>query len=47
MSRFPKLITRYSSLITLLWPYAAIIGLTLLFFYKLAFTGMILARGDM
>jgi hypothetical protein len=30
-----------------LWPYAVIIGLTLLFFYKLAFTGMILARGDM
>ncbi|MEO8608735.1 MAG: YfhO family protein [Chloroflexota bacterium] len=46
MSRFSKLSTQYPALSTL-WPYAAIIGLTLLFFYKLAFTGMILARGDM
>ncbi len=47
MSRSYKYITQYSSLITVFWPYAVIIGLTLLFFYKLAFTGMILARGDM
>lgn len=43
MSRFSPSKLQFSKL----WPYAVIIGLTLLFFYKLAFTGMILARGDM
>ncbi len=30
----------------ILWPYLTIIALTLAFFYKLAFTGMIMGRGD-
>ncbi len=36
---FPSLWRRY-------WPIALLLGLTLVFFYKLAFSGMILARGD-
>jgi hypothetical protein len=51
VSLFAKIIpqnqTQLRHTLSLLWPYVLIVVLTLLFFYKLAFTGMILARGDM
>jgi len=47
VTRFFKLSPPFSVLSPTVWPYLAIAALTLVFFHKLAFSGMILARGDM